>query len=275
MFSFFKKKKKEIEAKEQKREFVFNTHEAKTLLDDIKSRFGLDYSKQERITLSKIESFAKTKGFYSFLELYEQMQRNSLLQEELINLLTVNETYFCREKHQIERLIEFVQKQQLHSILSAPCATGEEVYTILIKLHEAELKDVKVSGIDINSDAIAKAKEAIYSKRSISKVPPMLLSRYFTQKEDSFEVVHEIKQKANFYVHNIFDENIASLGRYDIVFSRNMLIYFENSDKKRAIKQFYNLLKPRGYLFLGHADIAFLPDGFTKVDPLLQIFQKN
>ncbi len=274
MFNWFKKKTTSQHSQSFQQEDNFNDTEAKILLSRIKERFGLDYKKQEFITINKIKSFTKQHGFHSFFELETALQTNNELYKELINLLTVNETYFFRELHQIEYLQTLAKENSFFSILSAPCASGEEVYTLLIYLQEIMKNDIHITGIDINTQALQKAKTALYSKRSISKIPPEILQKYFIEENGSYKFRSSFKQNTSFIYKNVF-ENLQDLGKFDIIFSRNMLIYFDQKEKEKALRSFYDILHPNGYLFLGHADIIQKPEGFKKVHKTLHIFQKE
>jgi len=115
----------------------------------------------------------------------------------------------------------------------------------------------RLVGIDINSDVIEMAKKGIYSKRSLHRAPEDVMPKYFTKRsEELFEIASEIKKYVELSVLNIFDPDVKNLGRFDFVFSRNMIIYFNKESRALAEKALYDLLKPGGILFLGHADIV-------------------
>ena len=115
--------------------------------------------------------------------------------------------------------------------------------------------NIELIGIDIDSKMILKAKSGLYTKRSVEKLPEHLLKGYFTKVGELYKIDETLRNSANFQQMNIFDEQrLFGLGKFDIVFSRNMLIYFNEADKQKCFKIFHQLLKPEGYLFLGHAD---------------------
>ena len=279
MLSFFKRKKRrsllQTSLKKESKAFLFKKEEARELLSMIKQEFGLDYSKQEYITIKKLETFAKSNSIYNFQELTLRYKEDSNAKKELINLLTVNESYFFREILQIEAFLKIAKDKQSFSILSSPCATGEEVYSIAIKLKE-ELSDKRydITGIDINSEALERAKKAEYSSRSISKIPQNLLQKYFTNQGGKYNINKYMLNDIVWKHQNVFGKDFNRLGRFDYLFSRNMLIYFNNEEKKRVLDQFYSVLKSDGYLFLGHADISFVPEGFKVYDLGLNIYKK-
>jgi chemotaxis protein methyltransferase CheR len=110
-------------------------------------------------------------------------------------------------------------------------------------------------GIDIDSSMIEKAKRGLYNRRSVERLPAHLRQKYFTQVGELYQIRPDFTEAATFLVANIFDKSLPHrLGQFDILFSRNMLIYFNDEEKRRCFDQLYRLLKPGGYLFLGHAD---------------------
>ena len=281
MLSFFKRKKDKtlssnIPPSNSTQFFSFKKEEALELLNMIKQEFGLDYTRQEYITIKKLETFAKSNFINNFEQLTQKYTLDSSIKRELINLLTVNESYFFRELLQVEAFLKIAKIKQNFSILSAPCATGEEVYSIAIKLKE-ELYDKKytIIGVDINTKALSRAEEGRYSSRSISKIPQNLLQKYFVKDKNLYIINKFMLNSIVWIEQNVFAEDFNNLGKFDYIFSRNMLIYFNNDEKKRVLKQFHNILKSDGYLFLGHADVSFVPNGFNVYDLGLNIYKKR
>ena len=265
---------KQKEEQEVQKEYSFSDLEAKEILIEIKSNYGLDYSKQEFITMKKLERFAKLHNLFSFKELQEEIKKEHTLYEKLINMLTVGETYFYRELGQIEHLAEVLEHKKNLNILSAPCSSGEEVYSILLYLQSKKLLSnaVKIKGIDINSDALCKAREGVYSERSTSQLPHEIRQQYFTKKANEYKLDEHFKQYVEFHRANVFELREGT-DKYDIILSRNMLIYFDEEKKKKVIEKFRTLLKEDGLLCLGHADISFIPDGFTKENARSNIYK--
>ena len=280
MLSFFKRKKRrsllQTSLKKESKAFLFKKEEARELLSMIKQEFGLDYSKQEYITIKKLETFAKSNSLVDYKELSIRYKMDESIKKELINMLTVNESYFFRELLQIEAFLKIAKDKQNFSILSAPCATGEEVYSIAIKLKE-ESRDKKytITGIDINSIALNRAKKGEYSNRSVSKIPQNLVQKYFKKSSNLHVINKDMFDSIKWRYQNVFTESFKQLGRFDYIFSRNMLIYFNNKEKKRVLSKFSDILKSGGYLFLGHADIGFVPDNFEVYDLGLNIYKKK
>ena len=187
--------------------------------------------------------------------------------QELMNAITVNETYFFREKDQFEVLVNTILPE-LHKrmpsskpirILSSPCSTGEEPYSMILHILEennvVNERDIEVVGIDIDSKVIIKAEQARYSERAVHAIPKKILSTWFTKKPMGYELIDDLKGSVFFQVANIFDKaQMRKLGKFDVIFSRNMLIYFDDASRKEVAMTFYDMLNPGGYVLLGHAE---------------------
>lgn len=267
MFSWLKKKKKDACTPSNtttQKSYNFNDNDAKILLQEIKQEFGLDYEKQEYITLRKIERFAIKNEICDFIELKTMLQNSAKLKTMLINMLTVGETYFYRELGHLKILAEYLKEKKVQNILCAPSSSGEEVYSILIYLKEAKRSGIRLTGIDLNSDVIEIAQKGCYRERSLAPLPLELRSKYFTKMQEKYCIDAAFKRDAYFYHQNIFDDSFLKLGNFEVVFCRNMLIYFNDIEKRKALANIYTLLPVGGLLFIGHADISFIPDGFSK-----------
>jgi len=220
---------------------------------------GVTFEKQTSILNSKARSFALSHNIYSYEELLKRIKEDDFLKQKLINRLTTNETFFYREFAQIAQLVKEVQKES-HKvrILCAPCATGEEPYSIAIALLEAGVKenDFFIVGIDINSDAIKKAKEGVYKERNMRNLSESIQAKYFEQKDKSFCITESVKKLVDFQIVNIFDDKFQRLEKFDYLFSRNMLIYFDQETKRKARKILESMLKDRTKeIYFGHADL--------------------
>lgn len=187
--------------------------------------------------------------------------------QELINAMTVNETYFYREKEQFEVLVERIlpelhaikPKGQPIRILSAPSSTGEEPYSIVLHIIQegkvVEERDIEVVGIDIDSTVIEKAKAGKFSERSVHAIPKSILSQWFKSKGLHYEISPDLIGTVDFKVANVFDRTeMRRLGKFDVIFSRNMLIYFDDASRKEVAMTFYDMLNSGGYVLLGHAE---------------------
>lgn len=215
----------------------------------------------KRAEIIEVDSFRK----YFFKLRFEDTQGEEF--QELMNGITVNETYFFREKDQFEALVNHVlpeldkslPKDRVIRILSSPCSTGEEPYSMILHILEesniVEKRDIEVIGIDIDSTVIEKAKKATYSERSVHAIPKNILSKWFRKEKISYKLVDDLIGTVDFKVVNVFDKvQMRKLGKFDVIFSRNMLIYFDDASRKEVAMNFYEALNPNGYILLGHAE---------------------
>lgn len=208
------------------------------------------------------------KSFSEYLSRVRWGRGNQELQE-LINLLTINETYFFRENAQFEALTRHVlpeltrgrSQADVINIWSSPCSTGEEPYSIALSLleywPEVDDYDVAIHGSDIDTSVLDRAKRGYFSKRSISKLPSDVLQRYFQFEATSgeYRISADLRESINFFTCNVLKPELAeSKQRYDVIFCRNMLIYFDDKSRRIAVENFYNLLRNDGVLFLGHSE---------------------
>jgi chemotaxis protein methyltransferase CheR len=181
----------------------------------------------------------------------------------LINLVTTNETYFEREAHHFNRLIDEILPQLDSSggakpirILSAPCSSGEESYTIALRLLHANKKfsrPIEIVGVDISEEMISKARKGVYSARSVHALDKEVLNRFFVCEDGHYRILPLVQMNVRFVSGNVFDAALwKELGNFDVIFSRNMMIYFDSMKNRELLERFREHLN--GYLILGHAD---------------------
>ena len=258
MFSFFKKKKhteKKVIQKVEPKDYS----NIETIAEYFKNETGVTFEKQMSILKNKVTTFCKKREIHSFAQLLEMIQSNNDLKQELIDYLTTNETFFYRELKQIQELVQLVKHSSSNvKILCAPSATGEEPYSIAIALLEAAIDPSRfsITGIDINSEALQKAHEARYKERNVRNLSTQLLAKYFTHSNNNYVLHDSIKSLVTFKQFNIFDDSLKTLGKFDFIFSRNMLIYFDTKTKIKA-KNILESLRTDGSqeIFFGHADL--------------------
>ncbi|MDD5372889.1 MAG: protein-glutamate O-methyltransferase CheR [Sulfurimonas sp.] len=257
MFGFFRKK--EAVANEAKEGLEQDYNDVRAIAAYFKNETGVTFDKQESILKNKVTTFCKHRKIGSFIKLLEKIKYDRELKQELIDTLTTNETFFYREFRQIEELVKLViNSGKKIDILCAPSATGEEPYSIAIALLEAGVaqSSFSITGIDINSDAINGAKEAIYKERNVRNLSAQIIERYFTKKENLYILRDSVKSLVAFKTLNLFDPSFAAIGKFDFIFSRNMLIYFDKETKLKAKNILESLRKdPNQEIFFGHADL--------------------
>jgi chemotaxis protein methyltransferase CheR len=254
MFEFLKKDSVEIEDKEIQEDFS----DIESVAHYFKNETGVTFETQFSILQNKVSIFCKKRDINSFKRLLEIVKKDSLIKQELIDYLTTNETFFYREYSQIEELVKLVELAVGRvDILCAPCATGEEPYSIAIALLESNIPSSRfdIVAIDINDEALQKAKIGLYKERNVRNLSKEILQRYFFPQDNIYKIKDEIKSKVTFKKFNIFDKNLSTLGKFDFIFSRNMLIYFDQETKIKAKTILESLRKnDKHEIFFGHAD---------------------
>jgi chemotaxis protein methyltransferase CheR len=197
-----------------------------------------------------------------------QFQPSQAEFQTLVNLMTVNETYFYREDYQLKTMVDEVMDDVLKRkglqrplrIWSLPCSTGEEPYSIGIYLLEnwprIQQVDVEIIGSDINSEVVERCKQGIYSPYALRALPATLVQRYFTRLSDQeYRITDDLRGAIRFNVVNVADADQMRRQRdFDLVFCRNLLIYFDDAKRREAIENIYGAMNAGGYLFLGHSE---------------------
>jgi chemotaxis protein methyltransferase CheR len=229
---------------------------------DESSKYLIQRRLSQRIQALKLDSFQK---YYYYL-LYDQNKEAEY--DNIFDIITVNETYFFREEKQLKafseeilpELISEKEKQNIKTIRiwSAGCSTGEESYTIAMIMDQQKyLKGwhIDIFASDISPKTIMKARKAIYTANSFRGVPEEIIKTYFIKENDKYRLVDSIKNMVTFGKLNILEEKkLVLLGEMDVIFCRNVLIYFDVEAKKKAISNFYNRLRKNGFLLLGHSE---------------------
>ncbi|WP_069882962.1 protein-glutamate O-methyltransferase CheR [Bosea sp. BIWAKO-01] len=222
-------------------------------------RYYIDRRVAERVAATNSPSFAR---YFEFL------LGSATEAEHLINSFTVNETYFYREEHQLRCLSRSLLPDRMAEkrpgdrirIWSVPCSTGEEPYSIAIWLLEnwalVDAYHVEIVGSDIDSLVLRDAVFAEYGKRSVSRLSRDLRHRYFEDLgEERWRLIPDLQESVSFSTVNLVDrDSVAAKGRFDIVFCRNVLIYFDDESRRRTVENLYDALLPGGYICLGHTE---------------------
>jgi chemotaxis protein methyltransferase CheR len=224
-----------------------------------KNETGVTFDKQISILKSKVTTFCRLRDINSFINLLDLVKHDKNVKQQLIDYLTTNETFFYREFKQIEELVRLViHSDKKVDILCAPSATGEEPYSIVIALLEAGVnpENIHITGIDINSDALDKANKAIYKERNVRNLSPDIINKYFIKSAENYILKDRVKTHVTFKLTNLFDSSFKDIGKFDFIFSRNMLIYFDKETKLKA-KEILESMRKKGNqeIFFGHADL--------------------
>lgn len=240
------------------------------LKDLISERAGLNYDDAKRELLAqKLSPLAVESGFGSFLDFYYLLKYGpnaEAMWPEVINALSVQETYFWREMGQVhafvnELLPDFVAMAGYGNpvrIWCAACATGEEPLTIAMALAEAgwfERVNIQIHASDVSSTAIAKARQGFYRDRSFRTLPLFLRQKYFTEVDGGWQINRELADRIHWSNANLINPNeVVDLVAAPFIFCRNVFIYFAEDTIARTIRIFaQGMLRP-GYLFVGAAE---------------------
>ena len=199
---------------------------------------------------------------------------------KLFDAITTNETYFFREPQQLAvcvdavvPLVQEMKKTKDIRLWSAACSTGEEAYTLAMMLLEKKsCSRIEVLASDISSEVLESAKKAAYGSYSMRNVPEPYLRKYFRNNGWSHELDASVKNLVKFMNLNLIDPGrMRAVQGMDIIFCRNVLIYFDDKAKQRAVSLLYDSLRPGGFLFIGSSESlhnvtrAFKPAIFNKV----------
>jgi chemotaxis protein methyltransferase CheR len=254
-------------------EIKMDMEEFRLMRDFVYQHCGLHFTEDSKYLLEKRlakrlqhHSLNTFKDYYYFLR-YNPNKEQEL--SEVVNLLTTNETYFFREDFQLRTFVEEILpelrkrkeaegKRQLR-IWSAGCSSGEEPYTIAMLLLDLPwLRDwqVEVIGTDISQRVLHMARQGAYGEASFRSTDQLYRNRFFAEDaEGKSRVKDEVRNLVTISHLNLFDTGrIALLGRMDVIFCRNVIIYFDPDGKKRVIDSFHQRLNPEGFLLLGHSE---------------------
>ncbi|MFZ4498648.1 MAG: CheR family methyltransferase [Burkholderiales bacterium] len=188
--------------------------------------------------------------------------------QALVNVMTVNETYFFREEYQFKCMVTSLLPEIARTkrpgesirIWSIPSSSGEEPYSICLYLLEhwpgIDHYDVEIVASDIDTDILAQARQGIYSPRSVQNLPATTLQKYFKKtRNGDWQISNELRQAVDFTQCNLSDPLSArAYHHFDLIFCRNLLIYFDDASRRGAADVFYNALNPGGFICLGHSE---------------------
>lgn len=235
----------------------------------INERTGMFFDNgKSDLLIDKLSPLVIERGFSSYLDYYYLLKYDAAARAEwqnVVNALSVQETYFWREIDQVRTLVQTLVPQwhaqhgsSTLRIWSAACATGEEPLTIAIALNEAgwfQRASIEIVASDASSKAIDRAVQGVYRQRAMRSLPPNLRDRYFEPNGADWRINSDIHARVQWSIANLMDEDqIAPLAAADFIFCRNVFIYFSESAIRRAVHSFARFIRPPGYLFVGAAE---------------------
>jgi len=217
---------------------------------------------------SRITRLMNDMSIHSFSELLENMRSDQRLRQRIMDAMTTNETSWFRDSYPYDFLTERFFPERVREktdnvrIWSAACSTGQEPFSICITASEFCIKNpglisnnsIQVWGTDISANALQQARAGVYDDVALSRgMSPELRKRYFKQEENLWRVSDDIKKRVTFQELNL-KSGFASLGKFDVIFCRNVLIYFSPRLKSDIMYRMAQSLKPNGYLILGGSE---------------------
>jgi chemotaxis protein methyltransferase CheR len=234
-------------------------------------RYYIDRRLAERIALTRSASF---QAYFALL----RSDANHEI-EHLVNAFTVNETYFYREEHQLRCMTSDLLDDVVRGkpagepirIWSIPCSTGDEPYSIAIWLMEnwtqVDSYDIEIVGSDIDTRALEAAADGVYGDRALMRLSKDIIDRYFQPVAgDMHQIDPGLRNSIQFTRTNLIDPtDMARYRDFDIVFCRNVLIYFDDSSRRIAAENLYDCLRPGGYICLGHSETM------SRISPLFRV----
>ncbi|MFZ5565130.1 MAG: CheR family methyltransferase [Thermodesulfobacteriota bacterium] len=247
---------------------------------------------KEYLVETRLSPLLEKHGCVSFSEIYYKAKRDKDLEKEIIDAISTNETFFFRDvtpfevlQHKI--LPDLIDRRSAARrpsaripirILSLGCSTGQEVYSIAFILRTlglgTDVYDIRVLGVDISNAAIAKASYGVYSDFELSRgLTPAQINQYFLKLDEGrWKIKDEYRWLATFETYNIFDPS-RQLGRFDIIFCRNVGIYFSPIDRIKMYEKIAAMLEPDGYLLIGATEsLTYDTDRFIPKKYLRAVF---
>lgn len=248
------------------------------LCEFLYKRTGIQYGESKRFYIERrLMDRMSQVGLTKFAEYFGLLRSAGPEVEQLINSFTVNETYFNREEDQLRcldrsLLPEIVRTRgpgDLVRIWSVPCSTGEEPYSIAIWLLEnwrlVDAYNIEIVGSDIDTRVLSEAAVGLYGARALSRLSPEVINRYFHWEDNFFRrIIDDLRESVKFTQTNLVDATaMAAQGKFDVIFCRNVLIYFDDASRLAASHNLYEALNAGGFICLGHSEsMARISDRF-------------
>lgn len=226
--------------------------------------YGIDLSQKRKLIEARLASELKANGFHSYEQYIAMLKTNPAAIDSFLNKITTNYSYFNREMEHYDFLMKTVipqmaaRKKTTLSVWSAGCSTGEEPYNIAMAIDSAlgmkrSLWSVSITATDVSTRALTAARKAEYAESELSAMPPEWVKNYMRKLPDgNYQVKDSIRQSVAFSRFNLMDPFPARM--YDVIFCRNVMIYFKQATSQIVISKFYQRTNEGGYLFIGHSE---------------------
>lgn len=239
------------------------------LVHFIQKNYGINLSKKKQLITSRLSNTLASQGYKDFTAYVDHIIQNKNQNdiELMLNKLTTNYTYFMREATHFDFFTNTIlpqliaaKKNKVLSIWSAGCSSGEEPYTISMLLKDylgaqAASWDTRVLATDISQKALATAQAAIYESQALENVSEKWRREYFVKGPgpDQYTIAPKIKSNVIFRTFNLMDP-IRFKIKFDVIFCRNVMIYFDQPTKDALVRRYYDATNPGGYLLIGHSE---------------------
>jgi len=235
----------------------------------LKGRTGMLFGANKRYYIERrLHERLRSTGLPSFEAYFARLRADPVEVGMVVDAFTVNETYFYREDHQFRCLTQDLLPQIVRHknpgdkirIWCMPCSTGEEPYSVAIWLLEnwplVDAYNVEIVGSDIDATALRAAKAGRYGQRALGKLPPALIDAYFELSgEGEWAIIPDLRESVIFTFANLIDRSsMLANGTFDVVFCRNVLIYFDEPARVRAADHLHACMAAGGFLCLGHTE---------------------
>jgi chemotaxis protein methyltransferase CheR len=260
-------------------EHGLSEHELSEIRMLIEERTGICFDEsRERFFSTRVKEHLRAKGLDRGTDLLRAIRKSNVDYEALLEGLLTQETSFFRypsvyqafEKRVLPELHvkKFWKNPRTLRIWSAGCSTGEEPYSIAITIADSlsfsDSWNVEILATDVGRHALKLAERGVYSGRSLGSVSPEQLSRHFTTVSGGYQVKPRLRKLVTFTQMNL--ASAVYVGRMDMIFCMNVLIYFSEERRRTLVQRFYDTLEPGGYLFLGHSEsISKMPVKFQAI----------
>jgi chemotaxis protein methyltransferase CheR len=256
------------------------------LVNFIKAEYGITLAEKRQLVTSRLSSMLSDQGYTNFSDFITNLlkEKNPQKIEQLLNRLTTNYTFFMRETEHFEFFSKVVlpdlvrkhQNKKVMAIWSAGCSSGEEPYNLSMYIKDflgpqAGLWDTRILATDISQKALATAKKGVYELPDT--IPDSWRKRYFKKVEGNhYAVSPEIRNNVIFQTFNLMDP-IRFRVKFDVIFCRNVMIYFDQPTKDALVRRFYDATVPGGYLMISHSENLSKDAPYVTVAP--STFQKK
>ena len=251
-----------VSTRESTREFTFEKADFKNVQQMLFKKAGINLSDaKEAMVYSRLARRIRASNLRSFNEYLALVNKSESELEQFINALTTNLTSFFREPHHFTALADYLRQHNVTNIWCAASSTGEEPYSIAMVVAEAfgSFKTpVKIIASDIDSKVLSKAKAGVYPLASIAKIPQYRQKQFFHKgkgaNEGKVKVVDELRNMVQFKKLNLTDAKWDINGPLDVIFCRNVMIYFDKPTQLKVLQKMVGMLKPAGLYMAGHSE---------------------